>query len=163
MHIVTDHLVPGEACYGASACPVMTTGPSGAVEWRWVERLFVIRGDAIAKYERDLGPASDFKGVIQTRDLLDGEVSVDEVLHQLDIDRQDTYWADKKAEFKSQSTLIADTMDQLEERRAIIANRSVFGPGGGTHQRNGFSKIQIDRLIADKKRSYKHINLPKGR
>lgn len=149
MHIVTDYLLPNEPCYGAMAGPVLMLGPNGSEQFRWVERIFVVRGDAIAKWERNLGPAEDFKGVIQTRDLLDGDVTVAEVQEQLAIDRADTYWARQQAALRAQSTLIKDTMDQLEERRAIINNRTVSGPKS-TKQRNGFSKQTINRAISQR-------------
>ncbi len=156
MHIVTDYLLPNEPCYGAAQGPRLIPLPDGSQQWRWLEWVFVIRGDAIAKWEKDHGPAENFKGMTETRDPLDGELSVQEVQEMMVQDRTDHYWQDKLPELRAQSTLMKDAMDQLEERRAIIHNRTVSGPGG-TRQRNGFSPQAIQRIISQKRQDYTGI------
>lgn len=162
MHIVTDYLLPTEPCYGAMQGPVLMPMPNGSQEERWVERVFVVRGDAIAKHERDLGEAKAFEGCIQSRDLIDGDITVQEVLEQLEQDRTDFYWARRKEELRKQSNLIQEAIAQTEERHRIINNRSVMGPMV-SKQRNGFSRQTVDRYISQRRQDYYGIIPQRGR
>src|SRR3989304_1792053 len=61
MHVVADRIFPSEPCWGLQEGPEQrVVHPNGGQEMRWVQRLWVIRGDRKAKFEPDSGPASDF-------------------------------------------------------------------------------------------------------
>lgn len=104
---------------------------------RRYQRIWVNRDDRIVFYTKDLGAASDFTYPelqipaewVHTVAELQGiaeEVRAGKELDELFEERQ------------SESTLVQDWLDQVERRRQVMYNRSVFGPGGKT-QRNGFS------------------------
>lgn len=118
MHIVTDRLLPDEPCYG------LFEGPKGS---RWIQRLFVIRGDAIAKYETDMGAADLFPGIPPLLMPAEGEESVATMQWWGDMHRADQRWERRLAERKAESTLIADIVRQAEQIHHIINNRSSYG------------------------------------
>ena len=134
MHIVTDRISPDEDCHGLTEGSVMRAG-----QWHWIQRVFVIRGDAIAKYETDLGPASDYARVQPLAMPSFGENSVAQLQAFAEKNRHDTYWAKRSEEMLAESTLIKDHIRQIEQNRELIRNRSHFGPGSH-FQRNGYPR-----------------------
>lgn len=119
MHVVADRIFPAEPCYG-----LMETRESG----RWIQRLWVIRGDRKAKYETDIGPASDFPDATPIIYISDGDDTVAELQYLAEMDRRNDKWAKRRREMQSESTLIADILRQEERKIAERQNRSVFGP-----------------------------------
>jgi hypothetical protein len=102
----------------------METRESG----RWIQRLWVIRGDRKAKYETDIGPASDFPDATPIIYISDGDDTVAELQYLAEMDRRNDKWAKRRREMQSESTLIADILRQEERKIAERQNRSVFGP-----------------------------------
>lgn len=109
---------------------------------RW-QVITVNRDDRLSECWIDLGPASQFRGVEFEIPSL-WEHSVAELIYIADSKRNDTTWQLFMAEQRAESTLIKDFMDQMEEKAAIIENRTVSGPGG-TKARNGFPKKEVLR------------------
>ncbi len=145
MKIVTDYVHPDEPAYG------LYEGPRRIprIGDRWVNCVYVVRGDAIAEYCTDLGAAEDFER-IQTIKMPSpgGCNTVGQLQEHAEKNRFDTYWADRVDEQLSESTLIEDHLRQLEVNRAIIANRSMFTPTGG-HQRNGYARKAVRELYGN--------------
>lgn len=119
LDIITTFLVPNEVCMG------MRQGP---VNGRWVEMIWVVRGDTIAKYVTDCGPAENFDRIAPVIIPGDGETTVDEFRHEAERHRNDLWAWNHLQRVKAESTLINDVNEQNEARREYIANRSVFGP-----------------------------------
>ena len=106
----------------------------------------MVRGDTIAEWTQDFGPAEKFDR-IQTLAIPSlGENTVAQLQGHADKAREDTYWANRADEMLASSTLIKDTIRQYEQRALLIANRSTFGPSGA-HQRNGFPLRAVKEAI----------------
>ena len=134
--IATDYIHPDEPCYGLveGACSIPREG------MRWIQSLTVVRGDSLAIYSTDLGPADLFARAQAVAFPSPGGCNtVAQLQWEADNTRQDTYWADRTDAMLAESTLIPDHLRQLEQNREVIANRSTFGPSGG-HQRNGYPR-----------------------
>ena len=115
MHIVTTYIHPDEPCYGLRESPRMVDVFPNARQWHWVQQVFVQRGDAIAKYEKDFGPDDNFEGVQPLVLICDGQDDkVGEALAEAERNRHDTYWAKRAKEIQESSTLIKDHIDQLD-------------------------------------------------
>lgn len=110
-----------------------------APDYRGVRRyrlVYVNRDDSIAEWREDLGPAESFTAR-EFRVPSLWEHTVAELLDMSDQLRMgDDYWEKRTAELAAESTLITDWRDQVEERRQVIHNRTISGPGY-TKQRNG--------------------------
>ena len=147
MQILTEQLHPNEPCYGLWEGPEVAPIPgssNGATGWRWLQKVFVVRGDTIAKHVMDLGHA-DLYARIQPLFLPnDGADSVSALQFWAEKNRNDTYWADYADEQLAQSTLISDILQQNETLRESVANRSSFGPYQNS-PRNGYSLITAER------------------
>jgi len=118
MHIVADRIYPDEPCHG------LTETSEGG---RWVQRIFVVRGDRIAKYETDFGPTPpDATPIIYASF---GDDSVGQLQELAERDRHSDKWAKRRREMQAESTLIADILKQEEEMMEVRRNRSHFGPG----------------------------------
>ena len=128
MHIVTDRIHNAEPCMGLHQR--MRNG-------RLVEQIFVVRGDAIAKFETDYGPASDFPNFTETVYPSFGENSVGQLQELAERDRYNDKWARRRREMQAESTLIPDILRQEEILLQVRRNRSHFGPGVSV-QRNDF-------------------------
>ena len=139
MHIVTDRISGDEECHGLVERSVMTELPGGGRGWCWIQSVFVIRGDTIAKYETDFGPAENFDRIQPLAIPSFGENTVAQLQELAEKNRHDDYWARRVDEMRAESTLIADHIRQLEQQQAIIANRSTFG-AGVVAQRNGYPR-----------------------
>lgn len=141
MEIITEIVHPDEPCWG------YFTGPrqlAGSNDTRMVEFVFVIRGDAIAKYVQDFGPADDFIYVPPLLMPSYGENNVGLMQWHGERHRNDEKWAKRMQEYKESSTLFADILRQEEEKRLAVKNQSVFGDYR-TVMRNGYSRETTHR------------------
>ena len=127
MKIVTDHIFPDEPCYGMREQPRLVQ-IGKASEWRWVQAVYVIRGDAIAEYTKDYGPAERFTHVTPMAMPSFGDDTVAQLQEHFDKNREDNYWQRRSEEMLADSTLIADAIQHLEVEREVLRNRSVIGP-----------------------------------
>lgn len=139
MHIITDHISLDEECHGLVERPVMDSAPEGGTEWRWIQSVFVIRGDTIAKYNTDFGPARDFDSIQPLMIPGFGDDTVAQLQDIAERNRHDNYWARRVDEMLAESTLVKDHLRQLEQTRLLIRNKSSFG-AGGNFQRNGYNR-----------------------
>ena len=130
MHIVTDRIHKDEPCWG------LWEGPKGG---RWIQRVFVIRGDRKAKFETDYGPVEDFPDATEVMWPSFGENSVGQLQELAERDRYSDKWARRRREMQAESTLIPDILRQEETLLEVRRNRSHFGPGTSV-QRNDFPK-----------------------
>ena len=141
MHIVADRISPDEPCWG------LWEGPKGG---RWIQRVFVIRGDAIAKFETDLGPLSFWPDATQIIYPSFGENSVGQLQEMAERDRHSDKWAKRRREMQAESTLIPDILRDEEIKLDVIANRSNFGPGVSV-QRNDFPREAANNKFKEKR------------
>lgn len=91
-----------------------------AKEWHWVQRVYVIRGDAIAEYAIDFGPDDQFQDVTELIIPGFGDDSVAQLQEHADKNRADSHWARRRKEMLEGSTLIRDHLDQLEMQKKFI-------------------------------------------
>ena len=115
MHIIATFVHPDEPCYGLWEGPAKVPAFPRGEEWHWVQRVFVLRDDAIAKFETDFGPDGQYERV--TEILLpspDGVNTVGQLQAIAERNRHDDYWAKRRDEMLASSTLIKDHIDQLE-------------------------------------------------
>lgn len=114
--------------------------PFDRIGVRRIQILYVNRGDRLAEWRKDLGPASDFQNegvrIPSFWEHTVGELWDIAERHRY---RDNDYWARFAAEQQAESTLITDFLNHKEESWKLIDNQSVFGPGV-SKQRNGFSK-----------------------
>lgn len=148
MHVVTHLIHPDEPCYG------LWEGP---VRGRWIQRVFVVRGDAKAKFETDYGPVSDFPDATETGYISDGEDSVAQLQELAERDRHSDKWAKRRREMQAESTLIADILKQEGQLLDVRANRSHFGPGVSI-QRNDFPREAVISKHKEKRNARKSRN-----
>lgn len=133
MKIVTSRVHPDEPCWG------LWEGPKNG---RWIQRVFVIRGDAIAKFETDYGPMTKWPDAIETIYPSFGENSVGQLQEMAEHDRHSDKWAKRGRERLAESTLIPDILRDQETLLDVRANRSHFGPGISV-QRNDFPREAV--------------------
>lgn len=119
LDIITEKVHPQEVCYG------MWQGPRGE---RWILKLWVLRGDAIARWEQDCGPASKYERIPEQVIPGDEETTVAEFLYEAERHRNDLFAWNHLQRVKAESTLVKDINEQREARREYIRNRSVNGP-----------------------------------
>jgi hypothetical protein len=117
---------------------------------RLIEQIFVVRGDAIAKFETDYGPASDFPDFTETIYPSFGENSTAQLQEMAERDRHSDKWAKRRREMQAESTLISDILKQEEMLLDVRANRSTFGPSVRV-QRNDFPREAIQSQYKEKK------------
>ena len=141
MKIVTSAVHPDEPCHG------LWQGPKGG---RWIERVFVIRGDAVAKFETDYGPVTQWPDATETIYPSFGENSVGQLQEMAEYDRHDDRWAKRRRERLAESTLIPDILRDEEIGIHVRANRSNFGPGVSV-QRNDFPREAAINKFKEKK------------
>lgn len=94
--------------------------PDGSIQWRWVQTVFVIRGDAVASHTRDFGPAADFANVIPLMMPSFGDDTVAQLREHAEKNRHDTYWQERAKGQQAGSTLIRDHIDQIDMTRAYL-------------------------------------------
>ena len=157
MKIITQIVHPNEPCYGLVEQPMMCPRPDDSRQWRWVQSIRVIRGDAIAYYETDLGPAGNFEDVPPLFVPSFGDDSVAALQELAQAHRQDDRWAKRKAEIQAESTFIRDVLREQEELLEVKSNRSHFGPKHKA-ERDGFPAQTVTRKLKeqrDERRGYK--------
>lgn len=133
--IVTDRIYKDEPCYGLF---------EGEEKGRWVQKVWVVRDDCIARYQLDLGPASDFEDVVALVMPSQGDDTVAELQAYAEKNRHDHYWSNRSKEMLSESTLIEDHLRLLDQETKTLLNQSVFGPGVSV-QRNAVPRQLIAR------------------
>lgn len=139
LSIIAHEVHPDEECHGYWVGPESRPGlPGQDDEVRMIEKVFVIRADCIAKYERDLGPADAYQYVPPMMIPSFGENTVAQLQDMGERHIHDDRWARRMREYKESSTLYQDIIRQAEQLSAIIKNKSQFGPAG-QFQRNGYS------------------------
>ena len=128
MHIITDHVVPDEPCHGLAEGPLQM--PHGAgFRRRWVQRVFVIRGDAIAKYIWDIGPAEDWEERASPLVMPSyGENTVAQLQEHAELNRNQSRYLDLARQELADSTLIEDSLAGLEQEYLAKRNRTIIGP-----------------------------------
>jgi hypothetical protein len=107
-----------------------------------VQRVYVIRGDAIAEWSKDYGPVSDWPDATEIIYPSFGENSVAELQELAERDRHSDKWAKRRREMQAESTLISDILKQEEILLDVVANRSNFGPGVSV-ERNDFPREAV--------------------
>ena len=130
MKITTQRIHPDEPCYS------LREGPRNG---RWVQRVYVVRGDAIAEWSKDYGPVADWLNATEIIYPSFGENSVAQLQELAERDRHSDKWAKRGRERLAESTLIKDILRQEEALLNVRANRSTIGPTI-TVQRNDFPR-----------------------
>jgi hypothetical protein len=148
MKIVTTRIHPDEPCYS------IHEGPRNG---RWVQRVYVVRGDAIAEWTHDYGPVSDFPDATETIYGSDGDDSIAQLQELAERDRHSDKWAKRRREMQAESTLIPDSLKQEEELLDVVRNRSHFGPGMSV-QRNDFPHEAVISKHKEKRNARKSRN-----
>lgn len=148
MKIVAPTVHPDEPCYGLAEMPRMVRG-----RWRWIQAVYVVRGDAIAEWTKDYGAASKFERIQPLVMPSFGDDTVAQLQEWAEKNRNDDYWAKRREEMLAESTLIRDHVAQVEQDREEIRNRSVFGPAHRV-QRNEYSQEATRRLIKEIKNGH---------
>lgn len=139
MKIVADRVHPDEACHGLVEVDRMTALADGSRQLRRVQEVYVVRGDSIASFAVDMGPADEFVNAAPIAIFSMGDDTVGQLRDMAEKDRMDDTFKKLRDEVRESSTLIPDFLREKEENWERINNRSVFGPGI-TKQRNGYSK-----------------------
>ena len=160
MHIVTDHIWPDEGCHGLMEGRRLRSFPDGSASWRWIQQLFVVRGDNIAKYETDFGPAEDFPDATETIYPSFGENSVAQLQDLAERDRYSDKWAKRRRELKAESTLHQDIVRQMEQRHEFVHNRSAFGPLVTVQRNEPVSYQGTVRTFKEKRDAYHRTRRP---
>lgn len=150
MRIMADKVHADEGCWGYFTGPKQMPAYSEEDNPRMIEQVFVIRGDAIACYEQDFGPADNFIYVPPMMIPSWGENTVAQLQDMGERHRHDPRWAKRIQEYRESSTLFADVIRQHEQRSLLIKNQSQFGPAG-TFQRNGWSRDTAWRRYRDER------------
>ncbi|KKL51770.1 hypothetical protein LCGC14_2292150, partial [marine sediment metagenome] len=101
MHIVADQIHKDEPSYG------LWEGPKRG---RWVQRVFVVRGDANAKFETDYGPVSFWPDATEIIYPSFGENSVGQLQEMAECDRYSDWGAKHRRRVAAESTLIPDIL-----------------------------------------------------
>lgn len=148
MHIITTYLDKTEPCYGGwegyEQAPI-PGGLNGATDWRWLQKIFVVRGDTISKFVTDLGPAEDYEERITPIIVpCNGEYDVSAIQYLLEQNRHDTYWQERAKAQLAESRLVWELVEQQDKLHRVIHNRTSSGPYV-TVQRNGYAHEQTMR------------------
>jgi hypothetical protein len=138
--VVTLFILNDERCYG------LREGPRNG---RWVERVYVERGDRKAEWSFDHGSVDDFEDITEIMIPSDGGDTVAQLRDLAERNRHDLKWANRRKEMLGESTLIADILRQEEEIYHVVRNRSFFSPGVST-QRNGYPREANVRRYKEK-------------
>lgn len=134
-----------EPCWGMREGPQIKAG-----KLRWVLRLLVIRGDQIAVYSEDIGPASDYERAAEIVMPSFGENTVAELREYAERNRHDDTHTKRAEEMTAESTMISDIINQLDESRDATANRSAIGPLI-SKQRNEFPREAVRQFKKEKR------------
>jgi hypothetical protein len=157
MHIVTDRISPDEECHGLAEGPLSMPYPEGpGMRMRWVQRVFVIRDDAIAKYMWDIGPVEDYENKVMPILMPSfGENTVAELQAHAEKNRHETKYMDRRREMMAESTLVQDAVDQVELRYKAKSNRTVIGPHFRA-ERNAWPEQTAVRALRDRVKERKN-------
>lgn len=120
MLAVAESVHPDEKAYllGERNLPFPRRG------WRRIQIVIVNRGDRLAEWRKDLGPAASFTA--QPFDVPSlWEHTVGELWDIADLQRDQTTWTDFVAEREAESTLIADAIEVAEQRWKLAKERPV--------------------------------------
>ena len=113
MKIETAFVHPDEPCHGLREESRVMPMPDSSQQSRWVQTVFVVRGDAIAAHTTDYGPAADFKDVTPLMMPSFGDDTVAQLREHAEKNRHDTYWQQRAQAQLAESTLIRDHMNQI--------------------------------------------------
>lgn len=151
LSIVTDHVHPDEPCHGLAEGPLAMPYPEGpGMRQRWVQRVFVIRDDAIAKYLWDIGPVEDYEESVMPILMPSfGENTVAELQAHAERNRHETKYMRRRQEMMDESTLVEDAIAEVERRYLAKSNRTVIGPHVFA-QRNGWPEQTATRVLRDR-------------
>lgn len=109
----------------------------------------MIRNDSIAEYTTDYGPTEKYEDCIMPIAIPSfGENTVAQLQELAEKNRHDTYWANRREEMLSESTLIKDHIQKLEVGRELTRNKSQFGPAISV-QRFHYPRQYIQRKVKD--------------
>jgi hypothetical protein len=123
---------------------------------RWVQRVFVIRGDAIAKYMWDIGPVEDYENAVMPILMPSfGENTVAELQAHAEKNRHETKYMDRRREMIAESTLVDDALAQVELRYLAKSNRTVMGPYFKA-ERGGWPEQTAVRALKDRAKERKN-------
>jgi len=102
--------------------------------------VWVNRNDKAAAYVYPPIPLEPGMNTKLNRIYSDWEDSVGYLNDLMDGIRADTYMETRMAEMQSESTMISDTVDLVDEMVRVKNNQTVFGPGksGANKERTGF-------------------------
>jgi hypothetical protein len=139
--ILTSRVDPDEAAYGLYEGPRQVPGKGR----RWLQAVYVVRGDTIAEWTHDFGPVENFERIQGLLMPSQGENTVAQLQEHADKNREDQYWANRADEMLSESTLIEDHIRQIDQNRGIIQNKSTFGRSGH-FERNGYPRAAAKEL-----------------
>lgn len=128
MRVIASRVHPDEPAFGLHEGPLKRRMVDGGEQMRWIQRLWVLRGDRKAAFETDFGPASDFPDATPIIYASFGDDSVGQLQELAERDRHSDKWAKRRREMQSESTLIADILRQEEIMMEVKRNRSHFGP-----------------------------------
>ena len=147
--IITDYVLPDEGCWGLAEGPMHM--PHGAgFQRRWVQRIFVIRGDAIAKYTLDLGSADDWEERALPQVIYSaGTDTVAEVQESAERDRNEGKLMQFVKQQREGSTLIEDSLAGLEQQHLAKSNRTIIGPHVFA-QRGDYPGEHVRRILRGK-------------
>lgn len=157
MHIITDHVFPDEPCHGLAEGSLAMPYPEGlGTRQRWVQRVFVIRDDAIAKFMWDIGPVEDYEDKC-TPILMPsfGENTVAELQAHAERNRHEDKYVRRRKEMQAESTLIQDAIVEVERRYLAKSNRTIVGPSVFI-QRDGWSQATAERVLRDRVKERKN-------
>ena len=138
--IIASNIHPDEPCFG------LYEGPDHG---RWVQKVFVIRSDSIARYQTDLGPEENYSRITPLLMPSQGDDTVAQLQVFAEKNRHDTHWADRRDEMLSESTLVEDHLRLLDEETKQLLNKSVFGPSV-TVQRNHIPRDSATRALKER-------------
>ncbi len=123
---------------------------------RWVQRVFVIRDDAIAKFVMDIGPAEDYEDrIIPILLPCFGEHTVAEFQEEAVRNRHETKYMRRRDEMLAESTLVEDAIAIVEQRYLQKSNKTLVTPSGMT-QRDGWSQATAERVLRDRVKERKN-------
>lgn len=108
-----------ERCWQLRESPRI--GPLG--DMRWMQRVWVVRGEDMCEFDKDLGPAWAYPLAKPFMFVSWNEYSVGEAMEQAN------YLREAQPEPEEPHDLMGQWFRQLDEMRNILANRSVIGPG----------------------------------
>jgi len=119
---------PDEPAWGLFEGPRRVTMPDGTIQSRWVQEIKVVRGDRLAYFVSDFGPAEDFEDIPPLAMPSYGTDTVAQLQEFGERHRHDDTWAKRRKEQLAGSTLISDILRQEEIKLEVVRNRSHFGP-----------------------------------